>query len=325
MSVARISGPLLLDAPLRPAQQPVDVEAVGVGGHLRRDPGDQPRKRLGQRPIHPEDALEGREAHLHLLADWRAPVCLLGSQQHPAPGQFLSECPAAVGQIPKEPPGDADLLKSGLRQKLAHQEHVCGVCGGQLVGEGHAVGSTQQVQLHPVEGERSPLYPFRSLKTRRRLPHLARVQDLKKRLSFFTRRCKEEGCILTTPGNRCQKNLCASRRKDRSLSMPLSCWKSARVRTSESESLLSDSWLRRSGLSSVYVSSTRQNRMVIASSRDARVGVCCPWAIRVVPFAGDSEGPRFTAKPRNTHLEERGVLGSYTCMRRKSILSASTR
>src|SRR5215213_6043363 len=276
MSVARISGPQLLDAPLRPAQQPVDVEAVGVGSHLRRDPGDQPRKRLGQRPIHPEDALEGREAHLHLLADWRAPVCLLGSQQHPAPGQFLSECPAAVGQIPKEPPGDAGLLKSGLRQKLAHQEHVCGVCGGQLVGEGHAVGSTQQVQLHPVEGERSPLYPFRSLKTRRRLPHLrgcktsrsvestvrvsgsptnsgrtSRRKGSKKRLSFFTRRCKEEGCILTTPGNRCQKNLCASRRKDRSLSMPLSCWKSARVRTSESESLLSDSWLRRSGLSSV--------------------------------------------------------------------------
>src|SRR5215207_4237583 len=44
--------------------------------------------------------------------------------------------------------------------------------------------------------------------------------------------------------------------------------------------------------------------MVIASSRDARVGVYCPWAIRVVPFAGDSDGPRFTAKPRNTHLEE---------------------
>src|SRR5215208_1435286 len=242
MSVARISGPQLLDAPLRPAHQPVDVEAVGVGGYLRRNPGDQPRKRLGQRPIHPEDALESREAHLHLLADRRAPICLLGSQHHIANGQFLSECPAAIRQIPKEPPGDAVLPKSGLRQKLAHQEYVCGLCGGQLVGEGHAVGSTQQVQLHPVEGERSPLYPSRSLKTRRRLSDLARVQHLKKR------RVDDEGLRIA---DQLGKNLWASRRKDRSLSMPLSCWKSARVRTSESERLLSDSWLLPSGLSSV--------------------------------------------------------------------------
>ena len=33
MSVARISCPEFLDAPLRPAQEPVDVEAIGVGRH----------------------------------------------------------------------------------------------------------------------------------------------------------------------------------------------------------------------------------------------------------------------------------------------------
>src|ERR687898_2145199 len=69
MSVARMSGPKLLDAALRTTQQPVDVEPVGVGGDLRCDPGRQPSERLGQRALHPEDALEGSEAYLHLL--WR--------------------------------------------------------------------------------------------------------------------------------------------------------------------------------------------------------------------------------------------------------------
>ncbi len=38
MSVARMSGPQLLDAPLRPPEEPIHVQAVGVGRHLRRDP-----------------------------------------------------------------------------------------------------------------------------------------------------------------------------------------------------------------------------------------------------------------------------------------------
>src|SRR5215212_11587251 len=106
MSVARISGPKLLDAALRTTQQPVDVEPVGVGGDLRRDPGRQPSERLGQRAFHPEDALEGREAYLHLLADWWTTGRLLGGQQHPALGQFLPELPPAVGQVCQELAGD---------------------------------------------------------------------------------------------------------------------------------------------------------------------------------------------------------------------------
>src|SRR5215203_6321126 len=73
MSVARISGPQLLDAPLRSAQEPVDVEAVGVRADLGRDPGRQPDERLGQGAIHPEGPLERREADLHLLPAHRAP------------------------------------------------------------------------------------------------------------------------------------------------------------------------------------------------------------------------------------------------------------
>src|ERR671911_3208996 len=100
MSVARMSGPKLLDAALRTTQQPVDVEPVGVGGDLRCDPGRQPSERLGQRALHPEDALEGSEAYLHLLAHWRGTVRLLRWQTHPGPGQPLPQLCAPVGQIP---------------------------------------------------------------------------------------------------------------------------------------------------------------------------------------------------------------------------------
>ncbi len=67
-----------------------------------------------------------------------------------------------------------------------------------------------------------------------------RRKGSRKRRSFFTRRWKEEGARPTTPGNKCEKNLAASLRKERSLSTPRSCWKRASVRTSESESRLSE-------------------------------------------------------------------------------------
>src|SRR3954452_12428340 len=118
MSVARMSGPKLLDAALWTTQHPVDVAAVGVGGDLRRDPGGQARGRLGQRTFHPEDALEDREAHLHLLAErWATGVRLLGGQQHPALGRFLPERPAAVGQLSQKPPGDGVPIGTGSRAK----------------------------------------------------------------------------------------------------------------------------------------------------------------------------------------------------------------
>src|SRR5215217_2051444 len=99
MSVARTSCPQFFDAPLRPAQQPVDVAAVGVGCYLSGDPGDQTPQRLGQRPVHPEDTLEGREAHLHLLADRRAPVSFLGGRRNLKQKKFLPESPTAASQI----------------------------------------------------------------------------------------------------------------------------------------------------------------------------------------------------------------------------------
>jgi len=45
----------------------------------------------------------------------------------------------------------------------------------------------------------------------------------------------------TTPGNRCETNLSASRKNERSLSMPRNCSKRASAMTSESESLFMDS------------------------------------------------------------------------------------
>src|SRR5215217_526539 len=111
MSVARFSCPQVPDAPLRTTEQPIDVAAVGVGCHLRRDPGGKTRERLGQRPVHPEDALEGREAHLHLLADRWAPIRLFGRQQDAAFGQLFGELAATVSQIPQELPRELALTE----------------------------------------------------------------------------------------------------------------------------------------------------------------------------------------------------------------------
>ncbi len=61
-----MAGPQRLDAPLRPVQKPIDIAALGVGGHLGRDRGGEPDERSGQRPSHSEGAFEGREANLHL-------------------------------------------------------------------------------------------------------------------------------------------------------------------------------------------------------------------------------------------------------------------
>src|SRR5215204_1324661 len=178
MSVARILCPQLLDEPLRPSEEPVDVQAVGVGGHLLSDPRGQPHQRGRQRLAHPEDPLERCEAHLRLLADRRATLGALGLKQHAGLGQLLLEPTAAVGQVSEEPAGDGALLKASPRQKLAHQEYVRGVGGAKFVGDGHAVGRADEVQLHPVHREGAPPYPRSSLQTAR-LPHLPGLQDRK--------------------------------------------------------------------------------------------------------------------------------------------------
>src|SRR5215210_8525675 len=114
MSVAKMSCPQFLDAPLWPPEEPVDIKTVGVGGHLRRDPGAQTHQRLGQRPVHAEDTLEGREAHLNLLA-YRCPsVGPFGRQQDAALSQLFSQLATAVGQISQEPPRDGGLVEASL-------------------------------------------------------------------------------------------------------------------------------------------------------------------------------------------------------------------
>ena len=103
MSVARISGPQLLNAALRTTQQTVDEETIGVGCHLRRDPGGEPHEGGRQRLLEVELALETRQRYLHLL-----PLAVLsgafGHQQDAGPCQGVFQRRAAVGQIPEEPP-----------------------------------------------------------------------------------------------------------------------------------------------------------------------------------------------------------------------------
>jgi hypothetical protein len=76
----------------------------------------------------------------------------------------------------------------------------------------------------------------------------ARRKGSRKRLSLSILRCSEEGVGPPTPGKRCAKKRSASRRNDRSLSTPRRCYKSANVRTSESESFLSDTYPSALGL-----------------------------------------------------------------------------
>ena len=143
MSVARFSCPQFPDSALRTTQQPVDVATVGVGSHLRRNPGGQAHQRLGQRPVHTEDTLESREAHLHLLADRRSPMRLFGRQQDAVLGQLCLELAAAVSQISQEPAGNLALIEAGCGQQFPHEERVRDVGRGQLVGERPAVGGAQ--------------------------------------------------------------------------------------------------------------------------------------------------------------------------------------
>src|SRR5918995_3543268 len=134
MSVARISGPQLLDAPLRPAQEPVDVETVGVSADLGRDPGRQPGERLGQGASHPEGPLKRREADLHLLSAHRAPSRPFGSQRNAPTGEGVLEQFGAVGKIP-EKPARGSISKLGGVQELFYQYHVRSACSGELVGD----------------------------------------------------------------------------------------------------------------------------------------------------------------------------------------------
>src|SRR5215212_8457204 len=124
MSVARISRPQLLYASLRPSEEPVDVQTVGVGRHLRRDPDRQPHQRFRQRLAQPEGSFEMREADLDLLPPRRPAARSPGREQDPAFGQPPPERAVLVGEIPEEPPRDFALLQVRPRQEFLDEQYV---------------------------------------------------------------------------------------------------------------------------------------------------------------------------------------------------------
>src|SRR5215213_5402430 len=183
MNVARISRPQLLDASLRSAEDSVHVKAVSVGRQLRRDPDRQPHERLRQRLSQPEGTFEVREAHyFDLLAHRRAAARALRREEDARLGQPPPERLASVGEVAEEPPRHASLLEVRLPEKFFDEEHLGRVGGAQLlVGEGNPVGRAQEVQLHPVDGERPPPAPRRALEARDRLFYLPGMQHAEQR------------------------------------------------------------------------------------------------------------------------------------------------
>lgn len=71
---------------MRPTEKPVEHKGVGVGRHLRRDPGDQPCEAGGQGLSEAKDPLEACEGDLPLLPK-PSLLCPLGNQQDAALGQ----------------------------------------------------------------------------------------------------------------------------------------------------------------------------------------------------------------------------------------------
>src|SRR5215211_4557884 len=134
MPVAWISGPQLLDPPLWPAEETVDVEAIGVGRYLRRDPRSEPHQRLGQGLPQPEDPLEARKADLYALplAALLGPVA---HQQDAALGQSILQLLAPVGQVPEQPAPDL-LPQTRLGEQLLRQAYLRSIRRRELVGDG---------------------------------------------------------------------------------------------------------------------------------------------------------------------------------------------
>src|SRR5215203_184607 len=271
MCVVRFSCPQLLDAPLRTSQRPVDRQGIGVGCYLGHDPGGQPHEGGRQRLAQAEYPLQAGDGDLHSLPESTPPLGWLRQQKDVHLGQGLLQPLASVGQVPQEPPRYS-IVQSRLGEELLGQGDVGDVGRGEFVGEWDPIiGGADEVQLHPVDAARTPPHPRRPGEARA-LRDLPGVQNRKQsgvdeqslrvadhlvedvppqgfqktlelpRLSFLTLRCNEEGCSpTTTPGNRWEKNLWASRKNERSLSTPRSCWKRARAMTSESERRFMDS------------------------------------------------------------------------------------
>lgn len=116
MSVAGISGPELLDAPLRTIQMPVNQQGVGVGADLRRDPGGQPYQGGRQRLPETKDSLQARKADLYSLPE-PPPLAWFGTQEDAYLGQSLPQFLVPVGQVAQESasyPSASDLNLSSM-------------------------------------------------------------------------------------------------------------------------------------------------------------------------------------------------------------------
>src|SRR5918994_75876 len=179
MSVVRFSCPQLLDVALRAPQHPVDQESVGVGRYLGRYPGGKPHEGGGQSLAQTEDPLEARKSDLYVLPRSAPPLGSLGGQEDAYLGQGLPQILTSVGQISQQPPR-YPLSQSSLVDEFLSQGDVRYVGRGQLVRDGHPVGRTDEVQLHPVDAETSPPHPRRSRKARA-LSNLARMDNFQQR------------------------------------------------------------------------------------------------------------------------------------------------
>src|SRR5215210_2914058 len=179
MSVAGISGPQLLDATLRTIKMPVNQQGVGVGADLRRDPGGQPHEGLRQRLPQTKDSLQARKADLYSLSEPTPPLGWFGTQEDAYLGQSLPQFLAPVGQVAQES-ASYPLCQLRLVDEFFGQSDVCDVCGGELVGERDPIGGADEVQLHPVDAERTPPHPCRPTETRT-LRSLPGVQHRKQR------------------------------------------------------------------------------------------------------------------------------------------------
>src|SRR3712207_5374150 len=189
MSVVRFSCPQLLNTALRAPQNPVDVETVGVGRYLGRDPGSQPDESGGQSLAQTKDPLQTRKSDLYVLSHSAPSLGSLGGQKDANFGQGIPQILATVGQVCQERPR-YPLPQCRLVDEFFGEGDVRYVGCGELVRDGHPVGRTEQVQLHPVDAEGAPPYPPGSRKARR-LPNLTRMEN------FQQRRINEQGLRLT--------------------------------------------------------------------------------------------------------------------------------
>ncbi len=136
----------------------------------------------------PEPALEVRERYLHLLP-LVALSGALGYRQDSHDSRGLLQSPTQVSQVSLEPTREVPVQLRLLQQLLGKLDFG-DVGGGELVGEGNAVGGADEVQLLQIDRERAPSLPRSPLEARRprdlaRMPAKLRKQ----------RRVRERGLL----------------------------------------------------------------------------------------------------------------------------------